>query len=372
MISGRFSENADFKQMLDTKKQVIFQRTNDGVQETQQFQRLLSILAECRRKNEERDFRLILISRDDLLRLCPDASEKAHALFRQSKFLTNRIIYVDSCLAIQNSNNDPFPTGDNDARRYFASLTNTDLVAFHISPNATVNYFINGKDYGDGIFYTREALLSYEERKTIEHLEDVLDDYRIHLTHQDAYLKFFVDKTGLRALHALTNSSEQIDTFISANKHVLKNKPEYLFQEDIRNYINQHMRVVVTREVVLEDLDRIDIELTNQSGNDLYFIEIKWVGESIGQNNDSISTKFDAQPRIRPNAVKQVVGYIDKLLRENQNLKIGYLAVFDARKDDLEDTGNGITEKDVPENMRNNFHRFIKLPDFRVRNINPR
>ena len=372
MITERFSGNAAFKQMLDTRKQDIFQRTSDGVQETQQFQRLLSILAECRRKNEERDFRLILISKDDLLHLSPDASEKAYAMFRQPEFLTNRTIYVDSCLAIQNCNNDPFPIGDNNARRYFASLTNTDLVAFHISPNATVNYFINGKDYGDGIFYTREALNSYEELKTIEHLEEVLKDYRIVLSHQDTYLKFFVDKTGLRALHRLSKSTEAIDKFISSNKHLLKNKPEYLFQEDIRNYIKQHMKVVVSRELILEDLDRLDIELMDEVGNDLYFIEIKWVGESIGPDGDSVPTKFDACPRIRPNAVKQVVGYIDELLQENQNLKIGYLAVFDARKDDLEDTGNGITENDVPENMRNNFHRFVKLPDFRVRNINPR
>lgn len=372
MITGRFSGNADFKQMLDTKKQDIIQRTSDGVQETLQFQRLLSILTECRKKNEERDYRLILISKDDLLRLCQDASERAQALFHQFEFLTNRTIYVDSFLAIQNSNNDPFPTGDNNARRYFASLTDTDLVAFHISPNSTVNYFINGKDYGDGIFYTREALNSYEERKTIEHLEEVLKDYRIVLSHQDTYLKFFVEKSGLRALHSLSKSTDAIDKFISNNKQLLKNKPELLFHEDIRNYIKQHMKVVVSREVVIENLDRLDIELMDEVGNDLYFIEIKWVGESIGSDGASVPTKYDASPRIRPNAVKQVVEYIDELLRENQNIKIGYLVVFDARKDDLEDTGKGISDKDVPEDMRSNFHRFVKLPDFRVKNINPR
>ncbi|MBR4560670.1 MAG: hypothetical protein IKO23_01990 [Bacteroidales bacterium] len=369
---ARFTGNEEFKHMLDSRKQDILQRTSDGVQETPQFQRLFSILAECRRKNEERDFRLILISNDDLSNLCSDAAEKAHSLFRHPVFLTNRTVYVDAQLSIRNCNNDPFPIGENNARRYFASLTNEGLVAFHIAPNATVNYFIQGRDYGDGVFYTREALLSYEERKTIEHLENVLDDYRIHLTHQDAYLKFFVDKTGLRALHALTNSSEHIDAFISANKHVLKNKPEYLFQEDIRNYINQHMRVVVTREVVLENLDRLDIELTDQGGNDLYFIEIKWVGESIGPNNDSIPTKFDAQPRIRPNAVRQVAGYIDQLLKENKNIKYGYLAVFDARKEDLDDTGKDITETDLPEGLRKHYPRFVKLKDFRVKNVNPR
>ena len=136
------------------------------LQETESFQRILSIFAQCRRKIEEQDFRLILISKDDLSRLCADADTKAMELYRNATFITNRTVLVDSNLTIQNSNNDPFPVGDNDARRYFASLATADTVVFHIAPNATVNYFIDGNDYGDGIFYTRAALNSFEELKT--------------------------------------------------------------------------------------------------------------------------------------------------------------------------------------------------------------
>ena len=370
----RFTGNPDFKRLLDEKKQDIVQRTNDGVQETAQFQRLRSLLAESRRKNEERDFRLILISKADLANLCFDADVRVAELFSNPTFLTNRTLYVDSELAILNYNNDPFPAENNDARRLFASLSVTDAawVVFHIAPYATINYFINGKDYGDGVFYTLVAQNSYEERKTIESLQEVLDEYRIKLTNQDTYLKFFVTKAGLRALHALTKSKQDIDTFISSNKHVLNNRPEYLFQNDIRNYIQQHMKVVVSREVMLEDLDRLDIELTDEGGNDLYFIEIKWLGESINPAGDTIATEFKATPRIKPDAVSQVVGYIDELLKENKNIKIGYLAVFDARKDDLPDSGLDISETDVPEEIRQHYPRFIKLPDFRVKNENPR
>lgn len=368
----RFSDNPAFKQLLDEKKQDIMQRTSDGIQETIQFQRILSLMAECRRKVAETDFRVVLISKGDLLNLCEDADDKMQKLFVARIFLANLTVLVDSDLAIQNSNNDPFPSGGNNPRRYLASLAKDDIIVFNIAPNATINYFIDGKDYGDGIFYTLEEQNSYEERKTIEHLEEVLNDYRIKLTRQDTYLKFFVNKAGIRALHTLTGSKETEDDYILEHKHLLNNKPEFLFQEDIRNYIKQHMRVVVSREVILEDHDRLDIELTDEVGNDLYFIEIKWVGESIGPAGDSIPTSFDAQPRIKPNAVKQVVEYIDKLLKEKQNIKIGYLAVFDARKDDLPDTGEGITEQDVPESLRKHFHRFVKLDDFRVKNINPR
>lgn len=371
MIS--FSNNQSFKDYLTKKKEDIYQRTSDSILETSNFKRLLSILVECRRKNEECDYRLILISKEDLSNLCSDANEKAQDLFKLPVFLTNRTIYVNSELAVLNTNNDPFP-GNNDARRFFESLSSSPegFVVFHIAPNATINYFIDGKDYGDGIFYTLAAQNSYEELKTIEHLEEVLNDYRIQLTHQDSYLKFFVNKAGLHALYALTKSNEQEDNFISGHKHLLNNKPEYLFQNDIRNYIKQHMRVVVSREVVLEDLDRLDIELTDEVGNDLYFIEIKWVGESIGPDGNNISTKYDAHPRIKPDAVKQVVKYIDELLNEHKNIKIGYLAVFDARKEDLPDTGTDITKDDVPEDLRKHYPRFVKLDDFRVKNINPR
>ena len=318
----RFSDNPQFKGYLAGKMQDIYQRTNDGVQETEPFQRLLSILAQCRRKVQEQDFRLILISKADLSRLSVDADAKAMSLFRHATFLTNRTVLVDFELTIQNSNNDPFPNGDNDARRYFASLTTGDMVVFHIAPNATVNYFIDGKDYGDGIFYTRAAQNSYEELKTIEHLQEVLDEYRIHLSHQDTYLKFFVTKAGLKALRSLAFPDENEAAFIETYKHLLNNKPEELFREDIRNYIKNHMKVVVSREVTLEDLDRLDIELTDEVGQDLYFIEIKWVGESIHSSGQKFGTEYKAQPRIKPDAVRQVIGYIDELLNEEKNVKL--------------------------------------------------
>ena len=370
----KFTGDLKFKRLLDEKKQEILQRTSDGVQETPQFQRLLSLLSECRRKNEERDFRLVIIGRENLSNLCIDADKKVVELFKSSTFLTNRTVVVDANLSIIDSNNEPFPGNNNEARRFFASISASDdaLVVFHIAPNATVNYFIDGKDYGNGVFYTLDAQNSYEERKTIESLQEVLNDYRITLEHQDTYLKFFVPRFGLRALRVLASPDTDEDSFIKSHKHLLNNRPEELFREDIRNYIKNHMKIVVTREVTLEDLDRLDIELTDEVGKDLYFMEIKWVGESIGADGNNMGAEFKAQPRIKPDAVRQVVGYIDELLKDDQNIKLGYLVVFDARKDDLPDTGEGISEEDVPEELRKHFHRFKKLPDFRVKNINPR
>lgn len=369
----RFSNDAAFKQLLDEKKVEIQQRASDGVQGTQQFQLLLSIFAECRRANEERDYRLILISKDDMSRIRDDASNKAQTLFKSRLFLTNRTVYIDANFEVINSNNDPFLVDNNDTRRYFTSLSEDgQFVVFLISPEAIINYFIDGHDYGGGLFYTREAQKNYEQLRSIEQLTDVLNDYRIRLTHQDTYLKFFVPKEELHALYKLIHPKGTESEFVKNHKHLLHNKPEELFREDMRTYIKEHMRVVVAREVMLEDLDRLDIELTDEIGNDLYFIEIKWVGDSMGATGDKFGVSYDASPRIKPDAVRQVVGYIDKLLTDNQNIKVGYLAVFDARKDDKPDTGIDITENILPEELRKHYPRFVKLPDFRVKNINPR
>ena len=370
----KFSNNPTFKQLLDEKKQDILQRTNDGVQEMPQFQRLFSLLSECRRKNKETDFRLVIISKSDLLRLSSDAEVKAANLFKNNTFLTNRSVYVDFDLSVIDSNNEQFPAKNNEARRFFASISKTDdeWIVFHIAPNATVNYFINGKDYGDGVFYTLEEQNNYEQLKGIKQLQEVLDEYRISLTYQNTYLKFFVPRSGLHALYKLIGPTETEETFVSKHKYLLNNKPELLFHEDLRNYIKQHMRVFIFREVVLENLDRLDIELIDEGGNDFYFIEVKWVGTSIHGDGNKFGTGYEAKPRIKPNAVRQVVEYIDELLKEKRNIKIGYLAVFDAREDDLPDTGEGITEEDVPEELREHFPRFFKLKDFRVKNENPR
>lgn len=368
----QFTNNQEFKKLLQAKQKDIQQRTSDGVQETSQFQRMCTLLSICRHKYEEKDYRLVIISKDELNRLVENANECAELLFTAPLFITNRTVQVDSQFQIIKSNNDPFPEENNEARRYFTAISkDSNLVCFLIDPDSTVNYFIDGNEYGDGIFYTNQSRKAYEELKTIDKLEEVLDEYRAVLKNQDTYIKFFVPKSQLKTLRMLTESTQSEKQFIQDHKHLLRNKPEECFREDIRNYIKRHMKVVVYREVMMEDLDRLDIELLDEKGKDLYFIEIKWVGDSIHADGNQFGTTYNAN-RINPSAVIQVVGYINQLLEEKQNIKIGYLLVFDARKEDLVDTGDGVTESVVPEKLRKHYHRYKKLKDFRVININPR
>lgn len=367
-----FANNQEFKTLLRKKQRAIQQRTSDGVQDTPQFQRLHILLSGCAKKYRENDFHLVIISKDNLSHLDDNANEYVERLFKDSNFIKNRIVKVDSNLQIIESNNDSFPEKNNEARRYFTALSESNGdVCFLIDPDFEINYFIDGNEYGDGIFYTAQSRKAYEQLKTIDKLEEVLNEYRSVLKKQDTYIKFFVSKSQLKTLKRITQSTLPDEQFILENKHLLRNKPEECFREDIRNYIKRHMKVVVHRELMLENLDRLDIELFDEDGKDLYFLEIKWVGESIHDDGSKLGTAYDAT-RIKPAAVMQVVRYIKQLHEEKQNIKIGYLVVFDARKDALVDTGDGVTEALLPEELQKYYPRYKKLKDFRIVNINPR
>lgn len=371
-MSIKFSSDSNFLDLLEASRQEILSRTGNGIQEKEQFKRLCSLLINARRKNPEQDFRYILIEEQALLKLCENADVKIIELFENQIFLTNHTVLIDSELQILECYNKTI-ADNNNARRYFASLTvNKPVIGFLVSPDASLHYFIDGEDYGDGIFYTSDARRGYECLKTIDCLEEVLDDYRKSLQHQDTYLKFFVNKSSLKAFYRIARPAISEEEFLRTNRQLLANKPEELFREDLRNFIKRKMKVVVTREDMLENLDRLDIKIYDEAGRDLYFIEVKWVGKSINAAGDGYGVKYEEKPRINSDAVVQVVEYIDELMKDNQNIKIGYLAVFDARDNDMSDTGQDISEKTVPERIRRFFPRFHKLKDFRVKNINPR
>ena len=85
-----------------------------------------------------------------------------------------------------------------------------------------------------------------------------------------------------------------------------------------------------------------------------------------------IGTTYSAKPRIVPEAFIQSAAYITELLAEEKDFKLGYLAVFDAREEELPDTGTDMT---IDQNTRKKIERLIidilKLADFRVINEHP-
>lgn len=359
-----------FKTLLKEKRTTILQNTSDGIKETDRFKQLYTLLISARQRYKSNDFKNILINEADIINLVDDIDVKINMLFQDDAFVVNKHIVVDNELTIVTVNNEVICQSNNEARRYLTDLSKKGMVVFSVAPNSVVNYFVDGKEYGEGIFYKIEEYQKYDEKKSIEDLAEVLDEYRNHLTHRDTYEKFFIQKSFLRSLRVDMKSPLTEKQFVANYKHVLNNDPEDIFREDLRLFLLNKMKVFANKEYSLESLKRLDIVMYSENG-DLYFIEVKWVGQSIHKLGKQLGIEYDER-RIVPAAVFQTVGYIDELLSQGDKLKFGYLAVFDARKDDMQDTGTNISENILPEVKRKNYYRFKKIPDFRVKNRTPR
>src|SRR5690606_21096099 len=130
--------------------------------------------------------------------------------------------------------------------------------------------------------------------------------------------------------------------FIADYKHLLRNKPENTFRDDLREFLKFNLRVTQVKEFLLENMKRLDIYLYDEFG-EIYLIEVKWVGQSIHPQGKKVGISFDGRD-INPKAFFQVLDYLEELDNKGQNIVRAYLVVFDARKEDLNDTGNDFND----------------------------
>ena len=72
------------------------------------------------------------------------------------------MVCVDNTLRVLTCNNDPIPANNDEARRLLTKMSDDGMVVFHIAPDASLHYFVDGNDYGDGVFYSNEARKNYE------------------------------------------------------------------------------------------------------------------------------------------------------------------------------------------------------------------
>lgn len=370
-MKTRFSQDASFKDLLKRNKEEILRAAMNGLEEDSNFKLILSLLKAMSDKYEDNGFKYIVISEHDLHNLTNDADSAIEQLFTNQLFTQNRHIVIDSDFKIKEVNNDQH-YNNNEVRRMFTEMSKDGIVIFMLSPEGIINYFVNGRDGGESIFFESSTLHSFISKKPISELKNVLEEYRKRLTLRDTYSKFFVEKSHLKSLKVDIDSGLSDEQFITAYKHLLRNTPEDCFREDLRLFLKEKLNIFfVSKEGMLESLKRLDIVMLDEDGQGLYFIEVKWVGTSIHPSGKNIGTSFDAKPRIVPDAFIQSTAYIKELLAENIDVKLGYLAVFDARKEDLPDTGDGMSVDLIPEEHRSAYYRHIKLDDFRVKNVHP-
>lgn len=362
----------DFKEQLTKISAEILKITSNDVQETDQFKALHSGLISYLKEFPMSEFKLLLISKDALSILKEDFYNNLKSQLNSDDGINNNYLIIDNEANIINKTRDYSLKDSAVAQKVFEKLSEKNIV-FLLQPKGLIRYFIDGNSFGKGVFYTYDDYISYEEKRDISKINEVFDEYRKHLKLQNIYCKFFIKNSHLKSLHKDLGSKLSEKEFLTSYKHVLNNKPEELFRDDLKHFLEQKLKVILlAKEYILENFKRLDIYLQDESGFNLYLIEVKWVGQSIHGEGKKWGTKYDAI-NINPAAVKQSVNYIKQLDEQEKPIKIGYLVVFDARKDDLEDTipASQLQEILSEEDSRYSF-RFRKINDFRVVNNHPK
>ncbi|WP_281310746.1 hypothetical protein [Flavobacterium flavigenum] len=367
-----FKEN--LKALIREKKEQIYKRTGDDFSENDNFKKLLVVLHSYRNNNIfQKEYKTILIKKIEIENLSTDIAVKVDLCLKGIDAVASNHLVIDRNAYLISSENSTYSNGT-EARKTYLELSK-DYCVFFINPSG-IHYFIDGIDVGDTIFFTPQDYDRFSELKDVNKIIEVLDEYRKNLELRDVYRKFFVLNTGKRALHqhlAKGSATEKsYEDFLLKNQQLLNNVPEDIFREDLRLFLKTKLNAkVLGKELVLENFKRLDIFIYDEYG-DLYFLEVKWVGISIHRTGQKITTEYTASD-INPNAVIQTLGYLKELNEKKERIKMGYLAVFDARKNNVTatDTVAHFDDSVLAVDLQPYYRRFFKIPDFKVINKHP-
>lgn len=366
-------DNASFRSEILSVKERVEQFAAEPILDTLQFKLLRSLIMSELAKSSDVDVKSISISSDDFAKLPNDMDEQVKHLFSCDEFIKNRHVVIDAQLNILAVNNEEFAADSSQAIQMYSEASRNGRIIFLLVHDNELSYFINGHNYG-ALFATADDLALYKRKKTVDELEQVFEDYRnLHITDSNNYQKFFVSLTELRSLHKDLQPDQSVGDFIEANKQLVKNKPESYFRDDLLGYLQNVMRARVSKEFTLNNDDSIDILVQDEAGLGIYFIEVKWVGTCIHQLGKKIGLTFNPSPRVVPEGYKQTVRYIKELADLSYHVKLGYLVVFDARKEEVAgDSGDGRNSDMLEEPYKKYERLFRKVADFRVVNKKPR
>lgn len=354
----------EFVKLIQAKTDEVMQRTASGVRATITFKALHAILTSYQeRRPDKNNVYVLMISNTNLSALQIDTLSDEIANMLDRALHTCNHIEIDSKVSIIQAASKSF-SDSSKARLTYTEMSRSDGMSIFFFNEDGITTFVEGYDDGRTIFFEEAERKAYRKKKDISEIEDVIVDYRSKLKEQNTYRKFFVPKVTLIRLFGKKS--------YNANKHLLINSPEDAFRDDLLAFLSEKIRATFNfgREFLLESENRLDIWTEDEKGK-FYFIEVKWIGESINKNDNEAGTSYSSN-YIRKHAVRQVLGYINELIRDwKKTVKVGYLAVFDARKvrdgDSLSDISQATFEYDLAP-FRAYFH---KIPDFIVDNIHP-
>lgn len=364
-----FENNSDFLSLIKTKENQILERTTDKIQESEGFKVVFAGLKSMLKNNAFHGSKLVLINETEMSNITLGDIGDFNELFANADFAYNHVILIDGKINIISKERTELPKDSNDARNYFSEVSKKGNVVFLLIKNK-VNYFIKGADKSESPFFSIADVNKYNEKKDISEINDVLVQYQESLKNRKSYCKFFVELSHLKSLHKDLNSTDEEKKFILESKHLLRNKPEDTFRDDLRQFLSFNLKVSQVKEFLLENMRRLDIYLYDEYG-EIYLIEVKWVGQSVHQTGKKMGTSYDSSD-IDPNAFIQALDYLQELDNKGENIVRAYLVVFDARKDNnLADTGNDFDSSLLTPVQTKHYRKFEKIKDLRVINFHP-
>jgi len=365
-----FKDNIDFKSLLKTKQYLILNQTTNEVIESQNYKLLFANIKSLIKNNAFKGSKVILIKNELLTFINSLESEAINKLFSSILFATSDILEVNEKFHIIDNVKEELPQKTHEARKFFLQLSNSGYLVFHLL-ETYVNTFINGDEFPESLFLSLAEKKRHILKKDISQLGEAFEQYREKLKDQPVYCKFFIPKSHLASYHKDSSSTEGLKKFIINNAHILNNKCEDKFREDLRIFLKENLFIsVIVKEYILESKKRLDIFLVDDYGENFYLIEVKWVGESINPSGKKVATSFKKKD-INPNAFFQTLNYLDELDRKGENIVRAYLVVFDARKEELGDTGKDFDDSFLTDTQTKHYRKFEKIKDLRVKNLHP-
>lgn len=361
-------KDSGFKDLLKSKQYLIISKTSNEILENDGYKKLFGNLKTIITNNAYSGSKIVVIRESLVAKFNIDSPDKINTFFSSHEFTYNHIIEIDENFNIIKAEREKLPTNTNEARKYFLEISKTDFVVFHLI-ETFINVFINGEEFSESIFLSKEDKETYIEKKDISKINEVFEEYQVRLTERHCYCKFFIPKSQILTLCPTCDTPSKKHEFVARFSHILNNKPEDKFRDDLRVFLKEKLKVTLVKEYLLENLRRLDIYLFDEYG-EIYLVEVKWVGVSINPEGKKVSTQFKSKD-INPAAIVQSLDYLEQLDKEKQNIVRAYLVVFDARKNDENDTGEGFTDKILNPTQKIHYRKFEKIKDFRVKNTHP-
>lgn len=363
----------EFRKLIKARETEINDQTeNIDLVDSSNFKRLRALIISTSAEAKLTGLLAVVISNDDIGNLQDDVKGNLLAALTSHEAAVNDYLRLDSSLALVDCSNKRFQSEDQ-AHEFYSG--ESESAAIFVISKLGVNPFVSGKYRGTPVFLTEYQQGRFRKLKEMDNILELFDEFRAHIGIRHIYSNFFVRNSGKRALRThLSNNGNTVSdekTFLIEQAQLLNNKPEDQFRESLRIFLKGNLLELIdlSKERILEDFKRLDINIFDNYG-DIFFIEVKWIGNSIHADGDDFGTSFGASD-ISPAGVTQTVEYIRNLHTMGAKLKRGYLVVFDARAEDLDDSIDGFDIEQMPAELHSFYPHFTKVPDFRVRNEHP-